>query len=58
MSTHPTCPRCGSPNIRAKAYASWDPSLSGWVITITYEDYFCPDCEAGDIEPIWKEDEA
>lgn len=57
MNTHPTCSHCGSPNVRADAYASWDLTTHEWVLENTYETYFCADCETDDIEPIWKEDE-
>ena len=57
MREHPICPHCGSTEVRADAYASWDFIKCEWVLENTYETYFCADCEADDINPIWKEDE-
>lgn len=54
---HPTCPHCGSSEIRSDAYASWNQQFHAWELENTYETYFCADCEADDIDPIWKEDE-
>lgn len=53
--TRPVCPECGSHEVRADAYAEWDPDAQEWTLCNTYETYFCADCETDDISPNWEE---
>lgn len=58
MKEHPTCPECGSSEIRADAYAAWDDENQEWMLQNTHESYFCDGCGTYDINLIWKESEA
>jgi hypothetical protein len=43
--THVICATCGSENVRADAYASWDADTGEWVLHSIYDEKFCEVCE-------------
>lgn len=42
---HVICATCGSENVRADAYASWDADTGEWVLHSIYDEKFCEVCE-------------
>ena len=44
--TEPTCTNCGSTNVRVDAFAEWDADQQKWVLSDTYDNGFCNDCES------------
>ena len=43
--THVICATCGSENVRADAYASWDADTGEWILHSIYDEKFCEVCE-------------
>lgn len=43
--THVICARCGSENVRADAYASWDADVGDWILHSVYDERTCEVCE-------------
>ena len=46
MTKHIICQRCGSPEIRADAWASWNPELEMWELAEFFDMRFCQRCES------------
>jgi len=40
------CRRCGSDDVHADAYSSWDVAQQEWVLGGEYDDEWCSNCEA------------
>ena len=38
------CCNCGSQNVRADAYAAWNPELQMWELSSSFDAQFCEDC--------------
>lgn len=49
----PTCKHCGSSDIRADAWAMWDDNAQQWVLTSTYDNYWCESCEIDEVTLEW-----
>jgi hypothetical protein len=50
----PVCNRCGSADILADAYASWNFETQEWEISQAFDKgAFCPDCD-GETKIHWK----
>lgn len=43
--THVICATCGSENVRADAYASWDADTGEWILHSIYDEKICEVCE-------------
>lgn len=39
------CPKCGSRNVAADAYAVWDFKRQEWRLLTTYDNIKCLDCD-------------
>lgn len=39
------CPKCGSDEITSDAVARWDEEKQAWVLTETFDDKFCSNCD-------------
>lgn len=52
----PHCPYCDSTNVKADAFAEWDNEKQEWVLSDTYDNKFCSDCERDIKAAVWKDE--
>lgn len=45
LKTACICSTCGSTDVRADAWAEWDIDAGKWVLSDTYDNKWCEDCE-------------
>lgn len=38
------CSNCGGQNVKAAAFAEWNPELQMWELAATFDDRSCEDC--------------
>ena len=55
MPQIPVCSLCGSENIKADAYAVWDPETQQWELSETFDKgAYCQGCD-GETRIDWRE---
>lgn len=45
MKYKPVCKYCGNERVLRDAYARWDYDLQEWVISSTYNSFYCDQCD-------------
>lgn len=45
-TSHMICATCGSENVRADAFASWDSTIGDWVLHSVYDEKYCEACDS------------
>lgn len=49
------CSECGSRDVRIDAWAEWDILTQRWILSETYDNAYCRDCEGETtlVEEVW-----